>query len=120
LCKCKAIIDIWPKSSTLMNFQEINLCRIHSHPTIFSTLWENMIQKTVWSSKISKTDSRMNFWWLWELCKGLWLKRVMFLKTSIFIKIYWLAINSNFYIKWKISGLNLVYYLIESLKNRKK
>jgi hypothetical protein len=50
-CKCKAIIDIWQKSSTLVNFQEINLYRIHLHPSIFSTPWENMIHKIVWSSK---------------------------------------------------------------------
>ncbi len=47
LCKCKAIIDIWPNSSTLVNFQEINLYKIHSRPTTFSIPWENMIQKTV-------------------------------------------------------------------------
>ncbi len=51
LCKCKAIIDIWPKSSTLVNFQEMNLYRIHSRPTIFSTQWDNMILKTLLSSK---------------------------------------------------------------------
>jgi hypothetical protein len=52
LYKCKAIIDIWPKSSTLVNFKEMNWYRIHSLPTIFSTPWENRIQKTVWASKI--------------------------------------------------------------------
>jgi endonuclease IV len=36
----------------LVNFQEImNLYRIHSHPIIFSTPWENMTSKTIWSSK---------------------------------------------------------------------
>ncbi len=81
LCKCKVIIDIWLKSSTLVNFQEMNLFRIHSRPTIFSILWENIIRETVWSSTIYKTDSKMSFSWLWEPCKGLWLERVMFLKT---------------------------------------
>jgi hypothetical protein len=51
LCKCKAVIDIWLKSWILVNNQEINLYRIHSRPTIFSTPWENMIQKIILSSK---------------------------------------------------------------------
>ncbi len=52
LCKRKAIINIWPKSSTLVSFQEMmNLYTINSRPTIFSTPSENMIHKTVWSSK---------------------------------------------------------------------
>ncbi len=49
-CKCKAIIDIWPKSTTLVNFQEMNWYIIHSLPTTFSTPWENMIRKTILSS----------------------------------------------------------------------
>jgi hypothetical protein len=70
-----------------VNFQEMNWYRMHSHPTIFSTLWESMVHKTVWSFKTYKADSRMSFSWLLEPCKGLWLERVVFLKTLLFKQI---------------------------------